>query len=332
MITPDVLKTYILQGKPELEKKRDVTVHATGASTRPEGILYPRNQLFIDVIEQVSLLVSGKNTVLSAEVNGQVQLKVMLSGDPECIFGFNDKLFLDNHRQVAADAARKGKRDTLELDDVRFHQCVKLGRFGADRTIAFVPPDGEFTLMRYRLTDKVVRTPFRVVPVVIEHTRTRFDVRVGIGATFPESILATQVVVKIPVPPNAARAKINCIAGSARYEPEQHAIMWRIRNFAGRTSFTLTAQVQLLATVVEGKPWSKPPIALQFIIPMYTGSGLEVLFMNVTESKMHYVAERFVRYITRGGNYQIRYPDTPGAGVGAQGPARAPPPSQPVDG
>jgi len=66
MITPDVLKTYILQGRPELEHKKDVTVNATGASTRPEGIFYPRNQLFIDVIEQVSLLVSGKSLPASA--------------------------------------------------------------------------------------------------------------------------------------------------------------------------------------------------------------------------------------------------------------------------
>jgi AP-2 complex subunit mu-1 len=28
-----------------------------------------------------------------------------------------------------------------------FHQCVKLGKFDMDRTISFVPPDGEFQLM-----------------------------------------------------------------------------------------------------------------------------------------------------------------------------------------
>jgi Adaptor complexes medium subunit family len=29
-------------------------------------------------------------------------------------------------------------------------RCVRLGKFDADRTITFIPPDGEFELMRYR--------------------------------------------------------------------------------------------------------------------------------------------------------------------------------------
>ena len=36
----------------------------------------------------------------------------------------------------------------IELADITFHQCVKLGKFDSDRTISFVPPDGEFILMK----------------------------------------------------------------------------------------------------------------------------------------------------------------------------------------
>lgn len=39
--------------------------------------------------------------------------------------------------------------NTVEIDDCQFHQCVKLGKFDSDRTISFIPPDGEFELMRY---------------------------------------------------------------------------------------------------------------------------------------------------------------------------------------
>jgi hypothetical protein len=38
---------------------------------------------------------------------------------------------------------------------VKFHQCVRLSRFENDRTISFVPPDGEFELMSYRLNTQV---------------------------------------------------------------------------------------------------------------------------------------------------------------------------------
>lgn len=35
-----------------------------------------------------------------------------------------------------------------QIDDITFHRCVRLKKFGADRTISFTPPDGEFELMR----------------------------------------------------------------------------------------------------------------------------------------------------------------------------------------
>lgn len=47
------------------------------------------------------------------------------------------------------------KTKTVELEDVKFHQCVRLSRFENDRTISFIPPDGEFELMSYRLSTHV---------------------------------------------------------------------------------------------------------------------------------------------------------------------------------
>ncbi len=45
--------------------------------------------------------------------------------------------------------ATKGR--AVELDDIKFHQCVRLTRFENERTISFIPPDGDFELMSYRL-------------------------------------------------------------------------------------------------------------------------------------------------------------------------------------
>ena len=43
---------------------------------------------------------------------------------------------------------RAPRTNTVAIDDCQFHQCVKLGKFDTDRTISFIPPDGEFELMR----------------------------------------------------------------------------------------------------------------------------------------------------------------------------------------
>lgn len=49
----------------------------------------------------------------------------------------------------------------VELEDVKFHQCVRLSRFENDRTISFIPPDGEFELMSYRLNTQVNWNDYR---------------------------------------------------------------------------------------------------------------------------------------------------------------------------
>lgn len=45
------------------------------------------------------------------------------------------------------DSARSGK-PVVVIDDCQFHQCVKLSKFETEHSISFIPPDGEFELMR----------------------------------------------------------------------------------------------------------------------------------------------------------------------------------------
>ena len=47
-------------------------------------------------------------------------------------------------------SVRSGNKDrkSVAIDDCTFHQCVKLSKFESERSISFIPPDGEFELMR----------------------------------------------------------------------------------------------------------------------------------------------------------------------------------------
>lgn len=65
----------------------------------------------------------------------------------------------------------------IAIDDITFHRCVRLGQFDQDRTISFIPPDGEFELMKYRITQNV-NLPFRVIPLVVEHGSARVEYEV----------------------------------------------------------------------------------------------------------------------------------------------------------
>lgn len=50
---------------------------------------------------------------------------------------------------------RSNKGKAVDLEDIKFHQCVRLARFDNDRTISFIPPDGAFDLMSYRLSQNI---------------------------------------------------------------------------------------------------------------------------------------------------------------------------------
>ena len=80
---------------------KQITVRATGAvSWRAEGIVYRKNEIFVDIIESINVLLSTKGTVLKTDVNGRVAMKTQLSGMPELKFGVNDKLVMsDNTKQ-----------------------------------------------------------------------------------------------------------------------------------------------------------------------------------------------------------------------------------------
>jgi AP-2 complex subunit mu-1 len=78
-------------------------------------------------------------------------MRAYLSGTPECKFGLNDRLVLDAADRQRSDTAGQGPTEgpgSVELDDCHFHPCVRLEGFETSRTITFIPPDGEFELMK----------------------------------------------------------------------------------------------------------------------------------------------------------------------------------------
>ena len=101
---------------------------------------------------------------------------------PECKFGINDKIVMEAKGRGGisgnneAETSRSGK-PVVVIDDCQFHQCVKLSKFETEHSISFIPPDGEFELMRYRTT-KDISLPFRVIPLVREVGRTKMEVKV----------------------------------------------------------------------------------------------------------------------------------------------------------
>jgi AP-2 complex subunit mu-1 len=282
-------------------------MQATGAlSWRRSDIKYRKNEAFVDVIEDVNLLMSATGTVLRADVNGQIVMRAYLSGTPECKFGLNDRLTLgdagleDTPGNSAGTKATRAAAGTVSLEDCQFHQCVKLGKFDQERIISFVPPDGEFELMRYRATENI-NLPFKVHAIVNEVNKTKVEYSIAVRANYGSKLFATNVVVKIPTPLNTARITERVSQGKAKYEPSENNIVWKIQRFSGQSEYVLNAEAEL-TSMTNQKAWSRPPLSVNFSLLMFTSSGLLVRYLKVFE-KGNYSSVKWVRYMTRGGEF-----------------------------
>lgn len=291
-----ILQEYITQESHKLEIAPRPPMAVTNAvSWRPEGVKYRKNEVFLDVIESVNLLVSSSGNVLRSEIVGCIKMRVYLSGMPELRLGLNDKILFDN--------TGRAKNKSVEMEDVRFHQCVRLTRFENDRTISFIPPDGDFELMSYRLSTHV--KPLIWVESVIEkHPHSRVEYMIKAKSQFKRRSTANQVEIIIPVPPDVDSPKFKTTVGSCRYVPETNCVIWSIRSFPGGKEFIMRAHFGL-PSVLSEDPENRPPISVKFEIPYFTVSGVQVRYLKIIE-KSGYQALPWVRYITQNGDYQLR--------------------------
>ena len=269
-------------------KEQHARMQVTGAvGWRQDGIKYKKNELYLDIIESVDLIMSAKGQVLRSHVTGKIIMKSFLSGMPEVKIGMN------------AD----------KVSGVTFHPCVNLNKWssveqGNERVISFVPPDGEFELMKYRSTEGV-QLPFKVIPVITERGRNRLEVLVKVKSQFHPKIFGIHVQVVIPVPKDTARVVPNVSLGKAKHDLAKKAIVWKMKKFFGEQEHILQAEVDLMGVLGERQRWIRPPIQLHFDVPMWNASGINLSYLRAWE-RSGYPIQQWVRRQASAGEYTIR--------------------------
>eukprot|EP00968_Pinguiococcus_pyrenoidosus_P007840 scaffold535_cov260-Pinguiococcus_pyrenoidosus.AAC.33 len=334
ILEASILSEYITQEGNRLEATPRPPVAVTNAvSWRSEGIRHRKNEIFLDVVEKLNLLVNSNGTVLHSEIVGAIKMKSFLSGMPELKLGLNDKLMFEATGRTMS----RGK--AVELEDIKFHQCVRLARFENDRTISFIPPDGEFDLMTYRLNTQV--KPLVWVEAVVEsHSHSRIEYMIKAKSNFKTRSVANNVEIIIPVPNDVDTPSFKSSIGAVTYLPDRDAIVWTIKQFNGGREYLMRAHFGLPSVSSEdsehwrapievrthkrheqhklsfprpkGVPFPHPSLRcccasqVKFEIPYFTVSGIQVRYLKIIE-KSGYQALPWVRYITQNGDYQVRH-------------------------
>ena len=226
----------------------------TGITTwRPDGIKHTKNEIFLDVVEKLNLLVSANGNVIRSEILGAIKMRCFLSGMPECKLGLNDKALFDM-------TGRSSKGKLIEMEDIKFHQCVRLNKFENERNITFIPPDGEFDLMTYRLDTQV--KPLIWVEVTVENfTRSKIEYLVKAKTQFKSKSIANNVEISVSVPTDVDSPVFKSNVGTVKYVPDQNSMVWCIKQFLGRKEYMMRAQFGFPSIEAEERQkYSRVPI------------------------------------------------------------------------
>lgn len=261
---------------------------------RRNGIKYTTNEFFIDIVEDVDCIVEPNGNLVTAAVVGNVFANCKLSGMPDLTLNFvNPSL----------------------LDDVSLHPCVRVFRWEKSRIISFVPPDGRFKLMSYRVRGNGVMPPVNIRPSIKFEMPASGTVTAGASITgkmdvsvapkhFPNpKNIVEELIVTIPLPKSVSGVMLTTTAGTFDFDAREKTVVWTI----GKWNPQLT-QVGISGTITLAPgfpaPESCPPVSAQFKIPMFTASGVRVDNLNVHENYSQ--PYKGVRSVTRGGQYYFR--------------------------
>ena len=103
---------------------------------RRSNVRHTSNELYVDIVEMLSVVVAPSGRPLSAIVNGTIAFTAKISGVPDLLL------------TLSAPGGKAGIHHAMETPS--FHPCVRLARW-RDRPgeMSFVPPDGRFVLAGY---------------------------------------------------------------------------------------------------------------------------------------------------------------------------------------
>ncbi|GAB5030969.1 coatomer protein gamma sub-unit [Nannochloropsis oceanica] len=305
-----------------------------------------KNEIFVDILERLNVLFSGTGYIINSTIDGCIQMKSYLSGNPELKLALNSDLVIGKGGGSGYGA--------VVLDDCNFHECVRLDEFESSRTLSFFPPDGEFILLNYRITGEF-RAPFRIFPTVEEISPYRLEMSLMIRADIPESNYGANVQVRIPMPRSAVSVTTELVgtAGTGRpvaaglttsgqtseYNANEKRVIWNIKKFLGATEQMLRIKITLAGGSGSGSSSSTTnsssvsssnacgggggigatpgagvgnarkeigPVSMSFEIPMYNVSNLQVRYLRISEQQKSYNPYRWVRYVTQASSFVCR--------------------------
>ena len=261
---------------------------------------HAKNKIFLDVFEKINMIIDPKGKVLRSEVERTIHMNSKSSGILKLKLGLNDKKSFNLRK-----SQKLKKRKLVEIQDIKFHSCVQLDTFENEGMIMFVPPVGEFDLIKYRI-NCALKPLFSVNIAYLKETDTSCFFEVRIRTKYKKKIFANFIKFFIPLPKDTQALEINCSSGSSEFIPNKNVVVWSLTQFKGFREAYI--EVEFKRSFAEGSSFTdfkSQPIQVEFEIPQYTFSELNVKYLKVSGNSNNDLIT-WIRYLTQSGKFVIR--------------------------
>uniref|UniRef100_A0A9L0TDI7 AP-4 complex subunit mu-1 n=1 Tax=Equus caballus TaxID=9796 RepID=A0A9L0TDI7_HORSE len=304
-----------------------------------------KNEVFLDVVERLSVLIASNGSLLKVDVQGEIRLKSFLpSGSGEEFIGGSqggvwDRLLAGVYGSIwwlslmffpltemriglteefcVGKSELRGYGPGIRVDEVSFHSSVHLDEFESHRILRLQPPQGELTVMRYQLSDDLPSPlPFRLFPSVQwDRGSGRLQVYLKLRCDLPPKSQALNVRLHLPLPRGVVSLSQELSSPEQKAELGEGALRWDLPRVQGGSQ--LSALFQMDVPGLPGPPGQGPstsapplglgPASLSFELPRHTCSGLQVRFLRLAFRPCGNAnPHKWVRHLSHSDAYVIR--------------------------
>ncbi|XP_061439797.1 AP-4 complex subunit mu-1 isoform X2 [Rhineura floridana] len=274
------------------------------AAARPvlslRGEQSSRPEVFLDVVERLTVIIAANGTPMKTDIQGEIRLKSFFPGCSEMRIGLTEEFCVGK-------TELRGYGTAVRVDECSFHSSVKLDEFERSRILRVNPSQGELTLMQYQLADDIpAALPFHLFPTISHDPCGRMQVYLKLRCDLSPKSHAVNVHLHLPVPKATLSfsQELSSPEQAATLQPTTKSIVWVIPRIQGGSQLSALFKLEVPGLSRAGL-LEVCPVNLSFEVPAYTCSGLQVRFLRFMGPQPS-LPHRWVRYVTHSESYVIR--------------------------
>ncbi|KAI6661129.1 AP-4 complex subunit mu-like [Oopsacas minuta] len=317
----ELLKTYIYNQAIEIPTEQSIfdsldrvvsfepkkRIQSSVASAKPLALVGPvakdrKNEVYIDLLERLTVLIGVTGELIRSEINGVIQVKSYLSGTAEICMGLNEDLVVGRPDRYAP------VYSSIILDYCSFHESVLLSNFEDHKQLSIQAPDGEFIAMNYRITADATSACILKLYTLFEEIDNRYlHLTLRLNSTLPAAYHACNIIATIPMP-NSTSAVSFEIGGSmqtAEFKTSKKVVIWHMK----RLDSGGEQAIKIKMNIPEMNKSTKKeigPMGVEFEVPSYLASRLEIRNLKVFDPRRALQPQRWVRNVTHSDSYVFR--------------------------